>query len=104
MKTFTVEFYDTFEAEKRGYNFDKSKLDVKIFSELYPNTITVTQGQLDYEFLHLQRKLWYRDKQQRIKNESVEWVREGDLLIHNIKPNPIFQVVEGPIESWEKQK
>lgn len=98
----TYLYYILNEAVKREYNFDKSKLDIKIFSELYPNTITVTKCQLEYEFLHLQRKLWDRDREQRIKNESAEWIKDGDLLLHNIKPNPIFQVIDGQIESWEK--
>jgi len=84
----------------RGYKFKEEK----IFRPLIEQQLTVTKGQLEYEFLHLQRKLWYRDKQQRIKNESIEWEREGDLLIHNIKPNPIFKVIDGQIESWEKIK
>lgn len=92
-------FYLLCEAEKRGYNFDRNKLDIKIFSELYPNKITVTKGQLIYEFNHLQDKLYIRDKKK--YNENFELIKHS---AENIQTHPLFKVVYGEVEQWEKIK
>lgn len=75
------------EAQSRGYNFDGSKIDLGSRSE----TIEVTQGQLQYEFEHLKRKLQTRDK---AALERINATTE-------IMANPIFSVVDGAVESWE---
>ncbi len=41
------------EADRRGYNFDRSK----IVTELAHGTIECTEGQLDYEVQHLLKKI-----------------------------------------------
>lgn len=56
------------------------------------NKLTVTQGQLEYEFEHLQKKLFIRDRKK----------FENNLRIKEIEPNPLFKVVEGDIEDWER--
>ena len=75
------------EATQRTYHFDASKLnwDFPLFQ------ITVTQGQIDYEYQHLLKKLEHRDhkKYLHIKNTP------------NILPHPIFKVIKGAIEDWE---
>lgn len=71
------------EATSRGYNFDSSK----ILEPIEEVSISVTQGQIDYEYAHLQRKVMSR---------SPEWV------LSNVIVHPIFVVVEGDVESWEK--
>ena len=76
------------EAEKRGYRFNKQKLDNKITSRHIP----VSKGQLQFELNHLYTKFS---------------LRSPDLLpaLKNIripKPNPVFRQVEGRIEQWEK--
>ena len=72
---------------KRGYSFSKSKIN----RNRYTFKIEVKKGQLNYEFLHLKNKLKNRDLNayQRIKT------------IKYIEPNPIFNVIDGDIESWE---
>jgi len=76
------------EAEQRGYQFDNSKLDVK--SECAK--IRVMEGQLNYEWSHLQNKLLVRDRKQYQKN----------ALVVDVKPHPIIQTVPGSIEPWER--
>ncbi|WP_029551066.1 pyrimidine dimer DNA glycosylase/endonuclease V [Thermococcus zilligii] len=76
------------EAKRRGYNFDESKIDkVKIDGKL-----TVTDEQIAYEFQHLLKKLKSRDRR---KYEEIKNTKE-------IEPHPIFEVIKGKIEPWEK--
>ena len=75
------------EATKRGYKFDKEKVNW-----LFKSTILkVTTGQINYERLHLLDKLKKRDNQkfQRLINKKI------------FDTHPIFYVVEGDIEGWE---
>ncbi len=76
------------EAVSRGYRFDASKIR-RTSSRVF---MTVTQGQLDYEWEHLQKKLSRRDlkRYQEMKN------------LKHITPHPVFKVVEGERENWEK--
>lgn len=83
------------EAEVRGYKFDSSKIRGK----LTPIKLTVTKGQLEYEFKHLCRKVMKRDRDWFIKIKGQEF-RDN----YTIKANPIFKVVYGDIESWERIK
>lgn len=75
------------EATRRGYTFDKEKIDWNFSSSL----MKVTSGQLQYEKEHLIRKLNVRDPQR------------SDLVkaISKIDPHPMFKVVKGGIEAWE---
>ncbi len=75
------------ESIQRGFNFDKSKFKMNSFEQV----LTLTQGQLDYEWSHLLSKLKVRDidRYQSIKDQT------------NIKAIPLFKIVPGPIESWE---
>lgn len=75
------------EAEKRGYNFDKTKINW----DFTPIQIPVTSGQMEFEREHLARKLWVRDE------EKLRTLPEVKLL----ETVSIFYVVEGEIESWE---
>jgi hypothetical protein len=76
------------EAKRRGYQFDSSKLNGNSGSTKIP----VTNGQLLYEWAHLQSKLSTRDEKQYQKNASVV----------DIVPHPSIEVVPGKIESWER--
>lgn len=78
------------EAENRGYHFNK----LKIKSGVIPQKIAVTKGQLEYEFIHLKRKLAVRNP------ESL------GRFIDIIEPetNPLFYEVNGEIEEWERVK
>lgn len=76
------------ESTKRKFTFNPEKIGPR-FSEL---NITVTDGQLEYELDHLKIKLKMRD---------IEHYKK----LVNIKsplPNPIFRVIEGDIELWER--
>ena len=76
------------EADQRGYAFDHGKIQ----SHAKPISLTVTDGQLYYELAHLRSKLEQRDR-----------VQHGRLAeITSPLPNPIFTVVHGLIEPWEK--
>jgi hypothetical protein len=76
------------ESDRRGYHFDKKKIGKtgKI------GKIPVKNGQLEYEFDWLCKKLETRDK-----------VRCGEIKnTVRIECNPIFKVIEGGVEEWEK--
>lgn len=76
------------EAKRRDYNFDESKIErVKMNSK-----ITVTKKQVAYEFQHLLNKLKLRDKEKYGKIKDTK----------KIKVHPLFKIIEGEIESWEK--
>ena len=76
------------EAEQRGYQFDSSKLNVKSGCMKIP----VTEGQLRFEWEHLQKKLAFRDEKQYQKNTSV----------FEIMPHPSIEIVPGAMKSWER--
>lgn len=75
------------EAVKRGYKFQREKIGPR-FSDL---KITVTDGQLRFELLHLLKKLKERDPE---RYDEI-----GDET--DPTPHPIFSVVSGGIEAWE---
>jgi hypothetical protein len=75
------------EADARGFAFDPAKLTGPC-SRVH---LTVTRGQLDYEWQHLLRKLHRRDR--------ARWSRQWRA---RPAPHPIFRVVPGPVEDWER--
>jgi hypothetical protein len=75
------------EATMRGYSFDAGR----IVSRPSPGRVTVTCGQLDYELVHLRRKLWKRDRRAHARLCTVR-----APLAH-----PLFDIVPGPVEPWE---
>lgn len=77
------------EASRRGYSFDSSK----IARRRQPRSLTVTQGQLDFELGHLKTKLQQRDPR---RYREIRRIRE-------IMPHPLFTVVAGEIEPWERR-
>lgn len=78
------------EATERGYVFDVSKIAMRRGRV----TIPVTNGQLAYELKHLKRKLRERDP----KRLPLVSKREP------VKIHPMFEVVDGPIASWERTR
>ena len=76
------------EADERGYNFDRSKLDASTAR----TKMQVTSGQIEYEWSHLKEKLRLRDPH-RLSSFDKET---------NPAPHPLFRIVAGEIESWEK--
>jgi hypothetical protein len=79
----------TAEAESRGYNFDSSKI---IMPEARPPLITVTEGQVEYEWQHLLRKLEVRDPD---RLENLRHLTAAEL-------HPLFCLIPGEIARWEK--
>lgn len=76
------------EAASRGYAFDRNKIGVVRTRA----RISVTDGQLEFEWLHLQNKLCHRDRRQFLSNS-----RFLSPLLH-----PMFVVRSGQIERWER--
>ena len=76
------------EAKLRGYHFDSSKITPARFN----GQIEETSGQLQYEWLHLKRKLELRSPDQ--------YDRYRDVAI--AEPNPMFSIVQGDVRDWEK--
>lgn len=76
------------EGRKRGYNFQKNKIG----SKMIDYQIKVTDGQIDYELDHLKRKLKLRDSKKYMELVNIE----------SAIPNPIFKMVKGKVESWER--
>lgn len=77
------------EADRRGYIFDRTKISVRIFN----GKLTETRGQLLFEWLHLKRKLRLRSP------------RSYRLCCKILVPraHPLFRIVPGPIQQWEKR-
>lgn len=75
------------EASRRGYSFDAAK--VGALSSVEP--LAATQGQLDYEWAHLQAKLHQR---------APAWLA-GLEPVAALEPHPLFQIVPGPVAQWE---
>ncbi|MCE1229859.1 MAG: pyrimidine dimer DNA glycosylase/endonuclease V [Firmicutes bacterium] len=75
------------EAQARGYRFD----DGKIHCREACDPISVTTGQMAYEWSHLMTKL-----DQRSPNVAQQW--------RNTSPqcHPLFRVQSGYVEAWER--
>jgi len=76
------------EAVRRGYSFDKRKLA----GPKSRGRLTVTRGQLDYEWGHLLRKL---------KRRSPA-LHAAARKLPRPAPHPLFTVRAGPIADWER--
>ena len=76
------------EAAARGYRFDGSKLGPLQAVE----PITVTSGQLAFEWVHLQRKL-------EIRNPHLLRALAAD---ETPACHPLFRKVPGPVAAWER--
>ena len=76
------------EAERRGYQFDLRKLG--------PGgrgiVLSSTHGQLSHEWKHLMRKL---------RRRSPKWHARWRSL-SSPEPHPMFAVVKGRVEQWER--
>jgi hypothetical protein len=75
------------EATRRGYRFDASKIGRG--GSIEP--LIVTKGQLEYEWMHLRKK---------IERRSPAW--SAELPKPRLpEPHPLFRVVAGGIADWE---
>jgi len=79
------------EATRRNYNYNVSKI-------LEPTEkiefVSITNGQLRYELDILMERLQKRTPKKHQENLQIE----EDIP----RPHPLFRVVEGPPEPWEK--
>jgi hypothetical protein len=73
---------------ERGYNFNKNKANL----DFMPTKLTVTDKQIKFEMKHLLKKLKTRDPERFHK------------LSRKIKidAHPLFRIIDGEIEPWEK--
>ena len=76
------------EAASRGYCFARGKIS----RSRADGRLTVTRGQLDFEWDHLREKLRKRDPERLASLASVQRPR----------PHPLFRVVRGDVASWER--
>jgi hypothetical protein len=76
------------EAHRRGFAFNSAKISKQVAVFIIP----VTDGQLYYELDHLKAKL--------IKRDIVRY--ESLIQVTTPIPNPIFSIIMGEIEAWEK--
>jgi hypothetical protein len=76
------------ESLQRSYDFDISKIAHRVGRQ----RIAVTRGQLAYEMEHLQRKLKARDE------AAYNMIK----VVRVIKTHPMFNLVPGGVEDWEK--
>jgi hypothetical protein len=76
------------ESVERGYRFSIEK----IARSRWPARLTVTRGQLDFEWNHLMQKLRTRD--------PARYARLSTVTVP--RPHPLFKVVCGEVAHWEK--
>jgi hypothetical protein len=79
------------EALYRGYSFDATKIKQKLPSSSNLK-IKVKRGQVDFEFEHLKKKLKRRSPKDFKRVASV-----SKAQVH-----PLFKIVPGGIEDWER--
>ncbi len=80
------------EAEARGYAFDKNKIR-PVSRRLM---LSVTSGQLEYEWTHLREKLRARSPEVYQRWEMVE--------VSAVAPHPLFSIRQGAVEPWERPR
>ena len=76
------------EALERGFSFDRSKF--RLTSKRL--RLEVSQGQIEYEWSHLRRKLR--------KRSAPAWRTLAAVRMPH--PHPLFETRAGPIEPWER--
>lgn len=77
------------EAERRGYHFDRNKTSQPAIVD----KIEETDGQLLFEWTHLQEKL---EKRSPILHRNLSNIIQPE-------PHPLFHIVSGRIRDWEKR-
>lgn len=76
------------EADRRGYKFNRTKISMGEFQ----GSLIETRGQLLFEWSHLKRKLRRRSPK----------IYRACCRIEIPRPHPLFRIVAGPIQDWEK--
>jgi len=76
------------EAMQREYRFDAGKISRASADA----ALTVTRGQMEFEWHHLLEKLAVRDPR-----------RQSQLLaVKRPQPHPLFRIVRGKVAAWER--
>lgn len=76
------------EAAKRGFIFNRTKLNPGTAA----SKISVPSGQIMFELGHLMKKLWRRDRK---KYFALRRIKAPEC-------NPLFSIIDGEKESWER--
>lgn len=84
--TYLRPIYD--EAVQRGYRFDPSKIEPGLIAP----PLVATSGQLLYEWAHLKRKLSRRAPE---RLPALTLIALPEL-------HPLFRLIEGGVETWER--
>ncbi|HET8614657.1 MAG TPA: pyrimidine dimer DNA glycosylase/endonuclease V [Actinomycetales bacterium] len=79
------------EADRRGYHFDRGRLDPVDLAAT--SSIPVTEGQLAYEWQHLLAKVAGRNAH-----------LLGGLRATTPRPHPLFHLVPGDVADWEVRR
>ncbi len=77
------------EADCRGYHFDRGRIPRRRLAGRIPET----RGQLRHEWRHLRAKL---------RQRAPDLARQ----LRGVKqpqPHPLFRIVPGPVQDWEKR-
>jgi hypothetical protein len=82
IQAYLIEIWE--EGKRRGYSFDRRKIGPCSFR----GKIRVTEGQIGFELAHLKKK--------------VEMRAPNFLAGLSKEVNPVFKVVPGPVERWER--
>jgi Pyrimidine dimer DNA glycosylase len=78
------------EARQRGYHFNYTKIG----RQRTRARLAVTNGQMSYELEHLREKIRRRNR--------TEYARV--IQVKNPVPHPLFRVIIGAVEIWEKSR
>lgn len=81
------------ESLRRGYHFDASKI-LRPDLATHHGQLAVTSEQLNFEYRHLMRKLEVRSPQ--------DALMLAERYSAEIPAHPLFHVIAGPVEAWEK--
>jgi hypothetical protein len=80
------------EATRRGYSFDGKKIGRS--TGVRARSLKVARGQLEYEWLHLNKKL---------KKRSPKWQKQF-VDVKFPKPHLLFRATKGSMAEWEIQR
>ena len=92
----TYAWYVYVESARRGYNYNRELMPIVDKSKPF-KPIKVTLGQVEFERQHLINKLTARSPEYLSSVDTLTYLDTEDLMI-----NPIFEIVPGPVEDWEK--
>ncbi len=81
------------ESLERGFDYDEDAFEIQA-DTYYQHKVAVTNGQLDFEEGHLKDKLKERGSTEKHNNLTV-----GQRFLDT---HPLFHVVNGDVEEWEK--